>query len=148
MATPDIEASLDTAQHFLQGSFNGTSFFKLESCFAGEVDIVSELAGGALDSTIETTQTAPWQAFSGATLVFSFLLLFLGFYLVRAVNFIGGLYLGSSLSLFLLSVFAVGTPLVRALRTATPNVGPCCATIPAPELRPSRRACRRWRTAT
>ena len=80
MATPDIEASLDTAQHFLQGSFNGTSFFKLESCFAGEVDIVSELAGGALDSTIEATQTAPWQAFSGATLVFSFLLLFLGFY--------------------------------------------------------------------
>lgn len=100
-------------QTFLSGSLNGTTFHQLTTCFSVQVDQVADLAGGALDATILATQSAPWQAFSGATLVFSMALLFLGFYLVRAVNFVGGFYLGSSLSLFLLTLFATGTPLME-----------------------------------
>jgi len=104
---------VSTAQSFLSGSYNGTSFNTLQTCFAGEVDTVADMANGALDATIQATQSAPWQAFSGATLVFSLALMFLGFYLVRAVNFFGGVYIGSTLSLFVLSLFAVGTPLMN-----------------------------------
>ena len=111
-----LEPSLETVQTFLSGSFNGTSVVKLQTCFAGEVATVADLANGALDATIQATQSAPWQAFSAATLAFAMALLFLGFYLVRIVNFVGGFYLGSSLSLFLITLFAADLPMVRAAR--------------------------------
>eukprot|EP00320_Phaeocystis_rex_P003349 CAMPEP_0119057876 /NCGR_PEP_ID=MMETSP1178-20130426/2266_1 /TAXON_ID=33656 /ORGANISM="unid sp, Strain CCMP2000" /LENGTH=283 /DNA_ID=CAMNT_0007038743 /DNA_START=53 /DNA_END=904 /DNA_ORIENTATION=- len=97
---------------FLYGSFNRTSFHLLEACFAGEVTIVQSLTDGALTQTLEAAQSVPWQAFSGLTLVLAVLLMFLGWYLVRAVNFCGGLYIGASVSVFLLS-FAAGTPLMH-----------------------------------
>ena len=66
-----LEPSLETVQTFLAGSFNGTSVVKLQTCFAGEVATVADLANGALDATIQATQSTPWQAFSAATMAFS-----------------------------------------------------------------------------
>jgi len=101
---------------FIKGSFNTTSYYKLISCFAGEVEEVVDLADGALDQAIAMGQTTPWQAFSVATLAFALALLFLGFYLVRIVNFFSGFYLGSSLSLFLISLFAADLPMMQACK--------------------------------
>jgi hypothetical protein len=99
-------------QAFVYGSFNRTSFHILETCFAGEVTIVQSLSDGALTQTLEAAHSLPWQAFSGLTLACAVLLMFLGWYLVRAVNFFGGLYIGASVSVFLMT-FATGTPLMQ-----------------------------------
>lgn len=103
----------EVVDEFVKGSFNTTSYYKLISCFAGEVSEIEEMADGAVAEAIAMGQTTPWQAFSGATLAFALGLLFLGFYLVRIVNFVGGFYLGSSLSLFLITLFAADLPVVR-----------------------------------
>lgn len=112
------EKAMDQVDTWVHGTFNSSAYFALVSCFADEVGVVSEMADGALDKYIQTTQSVPVQAFSAAALVASLCLLFMGINLVRAVNFFGGFYVGSSLSLFLLDLFAVGTPLVSAPQRA------------------------------
>jgi hypothetical protein len=102
---------MDQLTAFVHGSFNVSSVHILESCFASEVALVQTMADGALDTTVQTAESTPWQVFSGVTLACALGLLFLGWYLVRAVNFFGGLYIGASLSLFVLSLAATGTPL-------------------------------------
>jgi len=97
----------------VKGSFNTTSYYKLIACFAGEVSEMEDMADGAVAEAIAMGQTTPWQAFSGATLALALALLFLGFYLVRIVNFVGGFYLGSSLSLFLITLFAAELPVMQ-----------------------------------
>tara|TARA_B110001452_G_scaffold119088_1_gene98829 strand:+ start:362 stop:874 length:513 start_codon:yes stop_codon:yes gene_type:complete len=123
---------------FVKGSFNTTSYYKLIACFAGEVSEMEDMADGAVAEAIAMGQTTPWQAFSGATLALALALLFLGFYLVRIVNFVGGFYLGSSLSLFLITLFAAELPVVRAARL--PPASCARATHAAAALRTARRA--------
>jgi hypothetical protein len=108
----ETEAAMQTVDTFVHGTFNSTSLFKLVTCFAGEVDMVADMADGALDQYVQATQSVPAQAFSIAGFIAAMLLLFLGIYLVRAVNFICGFYVGSSLAMFLLDLFAMGTPLM------------------------------------
>ena len=126
---------MDQLTAFVHGSFNVSSVHILESCFASEVALVQTMANGALDTTVQTAESAPWQVFSGVTLACALGLLFLGWYLVRAVNFFGGLYIGASLSLFVLSLAATGTPLVRPAYGSAQESA--CAS--APELAPSLR---------
>merc|ERR1711865_129913 len=90
----------------------GSSVHVLQTCFAGEVSLVQSMTNGALTQTLDVAHSVPWQAFSGLTLAVAILLMFLGWYLVRAVNLFGGLYIGASVSVFLLT-FAVGTPLMQ-----------------------------------
>lgn len=104
--------SMEAAQTFVYGSFNRSSVHVLQTCFAGEVSLVQSMTNGALTQTLDVAHSVPWQAFSGLTLAVAILLMFLGWYLVRAVNLFGGLYIGASVSVFLLT-FAVGTPLMQ-----------------------------------
>ena len=113
---------MDAAQAFVYGSFNRTSVHILETCFAGEVTIVQSMTNGALTQTLEAAHSMPWQAFSGLTLAVAMLLMFLGWYLVRAVNLFGGLYIGASLSVFFLT-FATDTPLMQNCLAMTSVVG-------------------------
>jgi len=103
---------MEAAQTFVYGSFNRSSVHVLQTCFAGEVSLVQSMTNGALTQTLDVAHSVPWQAFSGLTLAVAILLMFLGWYLVRAVNLFGGLYIGASVSVFLLT-FAVGTPLMQ-----------------------------------
>ena len=79
---------MDQLTAFVHGSFNVSSVHILESCFASEVALVQTMANGALDTTVQTAESTPWQVFSGVTLACA---LGLGWYLVRAVNLFGGL---------------------------------------------------------
>lgn len=100
-----------TTDAWIHNDFNRSAVHILETCFAGEVTIVQSMTNGALTQGLEAAQSVPWQAFSGLTLAISMLLMFLGWYLVRAVNLFGGLYIGASVSVFLLT-FSAGTPLM------------------------------------
>ena len=102
---------METADAWIHQSFNRTAVHVLETCFAGEVTIVQSMTNGALTQGLEAANSMPWQAFSGVTLAVAMLLMFLGWYLVRAVNLFGGLYIGASVSMFLLT-FSAGTPLM------------------------------------
>ena len=102
---------MDAADALMHNDFNRSAVHLLETCFAGEVTIVQSITNGALTQGLEAAQSVPWQAFSGLTLAISMLLMFLGWYLVRAVNLFGGLYIGASVSVFLLT-FSAGTPLM------------------------------------
>jgi hypothetical protein len=102
---------IDAADALMHNDFNRSAVHLLETCFAGEVTIVQSITNGALTQGLEAAQSVPWQAFSGLTLAISMLLMFLGWYLVRAVNLFGGLYIGASVSVFLLT-FSAGTPLM------------------------------------
>ena len=102
---------METADAWIHQSFNRTAVHVLETCFAGEVTIVQSMTNGALTQGLEAASSMPWQAFSGVTLAVAMLLMFLGWYLVRAVNLFGGLYIGASVSMFLLT-FSAGTPLM------------------------------------
>lgn len=102
---------METADAWIHQSFNRTAVHVLETCFAGEVTIVQSMTNGALTQGLEAANSMPWQAFSGVTLAIAMLLMFLGWYLVRAVNLFGGLYIGASVSMFLLT-FSAGTPLM------------------------------------
>ena len=102
---------IDAANALMHNDFNRSAVHLLETCFAGEVTIVQSITNGALTQGLEAAQSVPWQAFSGLTLAISMLLMFLGWYLVRAVNLFGGLYIGASVSVFLLT-FSAGTPLM------------------------------------
>lgn len=102
---------METAEAWIHGNFNRTAVHILETCFAGEVTVVQSMTNGALTQGLEAANSMPWQAFSGLTLAVAMLLMFLGWYLVRAVNLFGGLYIGASVSMFLLT-FSAGTPLM------------------------------------
>jgi hypothetical protein len=102
---------METADAWIHGNFNRSAVHILEICFAGEVTIVQSMTNGALTQGLEAANSMPWQAFSGVTLAIAMLLMFLGWYLVRAVNLFGGLYIGASVSVFLLT-FSAGTPLM------------------------------------
>lgn len=95
---------MEAVQGFFESSFNFTATDILGVCFSAEVHDIQTMTDGALDNTIQAAQSAPWQAFSGLTLACAMGLLFLGWYLVRAVNFFGGFYLGSSLALLSISI--------------------------------------------
>ena len=102
---------MESAEAWIHGNFNRSAVHILETCFAGEVTIVQSMTNGALTQGLEAASSMPWQAFSGVTLAIAMLLMFLGWYLVRAVNLFGGLYIGASVSVFLLT-FSAGTPLM------------------------------------
>ena len=102
---------MESAEAWIHGNFNRSAVHILETCFAGEVTIVQSMTNGALTQGLEAANSMPWQAFSGVTLAIAMLLMFLGWYLVRAVNLFGGLYIGASVSMFLLT-FSAGTPLM------------------------------------
>jgi hypothetical protein len=102
---------MESAEAWIHGNFNRSAVHILETCFAGEVTIVQSMTNGALTQGLEAANSMPWQAFSGVTLAIAMLLMFLGWYLVRAVNLFGGLYIGASVSVFLLT-FSAGTPLM------------------------------------
>ena len=108
---PDMAEVMETAEAWIHGNFNRTAVHILETCFAGEVTVVQSMTNGALTQGLEAANSMPWQAFSGLTLAVAMLLMFLGWYLVRAVNLFGGLYIGASVSMFLLT-FSAGTPLM------------------------------------
>ena len=94
---------IDTADAWIHNDFNRSAVHILEACFAGEVTIVQSMTNGALTQSLEAAQSVPWQAFSALTLVISMLLMFMGWQLGHLVRAFGGLYIGASVSVFLLT---------------------------------------------
>ena len=102
---------MDAADALMHNDFNRSAVHLLETCFAGEVTIVQSMTNGALTQSLEAAQSVPWQAFSALTLVISMLLMFMGWHLGYLVRAFGGLYIGASVSVFLLT-FVAGTPIM------------------------------------
>ena len=92
-----------TADAWLHGDFDRSAVHVLETCFAGEVTMVQSMTNGVLTEGIQAAQSVPWQAFSVLTLVISMLLMFMGWQLGYLVRAVGGLYIGASVSVFLLT---------------------------------------------
>ena len=102
---------IDTADALIHGDFDRSAVHSLETCFAGEVTMVQSMTNGVLTEGIQAAQSVPWQAFSALTLVISMLLMVMGWKLTFLVRAIGGLYIGASVSVFLLT-FVAGTPIM------------------------------------
>ena len=94
---------IDTADAWIHSDFDRSAVHILETCFAGEVSIVQSMTNGVLTEGIQAAQSVPWQAFSALTLVISMLLMFMGWHLGYLVRAFGGLYIGASVSVFLLT---------------------------------------------
>ena len=94
---------IHTADAWLHGDFDRSAVHVLETCFAGEVTMVQSMTNGVLTEGIQAAQSVPWQAFSVLTLVISMLLMFMGWQLGYLVRAVGGLYIGASVSVFLLT---------------------------------------------
>ena len=94
---------IDTADAWIHGDFDRSAVHSLETCFAGEVTMVQSMTNGVLTEGIQAAQSVPWQAFSALTLVISMLLMFMGWHLGYLVRAFGGLYIGASVSVFLLT---------------------------------------------
>ena len=54
-----VGVNMDQLTAFVHGSFNVSSVHILESCFASEVALVQTMADGALDTTVQTAESAP-----------------------------------------------------------------------------------------
>ena len=102
---------IDTADALIHGDFDRSAVHSLETCFAGEVTMVQSMTNGVLTEGIQAAQSVPWQAFSALTLLISMLLMVMGWKLTFLVRAIGGLYIGASVSVFLLT-FVAGTPIM------------------------------------
>ena len=94
---------IDTADAWAHGDFDRSAVHSLETCFAGEVTMVQSMTNGVLTEGIQAAQSVPWQAFSALTLLISMLLMVMGWKLTFLVRAIGGLYIGASVSVFLLT---------------------------------------------
>ena len=94
---------IHAADAWLHGDFDRSAVHVLETCFAGEVTMVQSMTNGVLTEGIQAAQSVPWQAFSVLTLVISMLLMFMGWQLGYLVRAYGGLYIGASVSVFLLT---------------------------------------------
>ena len=98
-----VSMLIHTADAWLHGDFDRSAVHVLETCFAGEVTMVQSMTNGVLTEGIQAAQSVPWQAFSVLTLVISMLLMFMGWQLGYLVRAVGGLYIGASVSVFLLT---------------------------------------------
>ena len=94
---------IDTADALIHGDFDRSAVHSLETCFAGEVTMVQSMTNGVLTEGIQAAQSVPWQAFSALTLLISMLLMVMGWKLTFLVRALGGLYIGASVSVFLLT---------------------------------------------
>jgi len=89
-------------------AFISASYGKYTSCITGfgPVSIVASQTATTVDAAVAAASSAPSQVFGVLQILVGAAMLVYGYKLVRPINFVAGAYLGATLSLLLLNIFA------------------------------------------